>query len=449
LKDEPKSISERATRFLAVDMKDRLKSAFNRSATGPAPASDTPLAEDAPDYSAMFAHRSPAAQKKTPISAPLTQTQLAEPTSSVTMRSPERQIAHDIEEAQIVGGAGNDPSNSPAWEAVSLKTRKVEAAAEGRRAAAPEIASDTDAAALFNGSKPANADRKVSPPPAPKAMLDSAAVAKPATEIKPVVKEEATPSIGEPRSPAVEVASSKHEEPVAPKSKFRFFNDSAESVRLKVEKRPEERPAPEPPPASTVSQAVTPPARPESRPVEIKPPSTQAAATLAARAPEPVELPKDINRVTTEAVAAQPVTSGQPNLKPQKENASMDAKGQENENGAGVKADSNAAGAAIAIERNSKFSGQLKFSGAIAIDGQVEGELVAERIVVHEGGVVNATVEGNTVVIAGNVKGDVYARNELEILPSGIVHGSVTAPAITVRRGGRVEGRCAIGVPRP
>ena len=125
----------------------------------------------------------------------------------------------------------------------------------------------------------------------------------------------------------------------------------------------------------------------------------------------------------------------------------MDAKAHETDNGtAAVKADGNVA--AIAIERNSKFSGQLKFSGAIAIDGQVEGELVAERVVVHEGGVVNATVEGNTVIIAGTVKGDIYARAELEILPSGVVHGSVTSPTISVRRGGRVEGRCAIGVPR-
>lgn len=127
----------------------------------------------------------------------------------------------------------------------------------------------------------------------------------------------------------------------------------------------------------------------------------------------------------------------------------MDAKGQETDNGAAVKTDGNAAASTIAIERNSKFSGQLKFSGAIAIDGQVEGELVAERIVVHEGGVVNATVEGNTVIIAGNVKGDIFARNELEILPSGVVNGSITSPTINVRRGGRVEGRCAIGVPRP
>ena len=105
----------------------------------------------------------------------------------------------------------------------------------------------------------------------------------------------------------------------------------------------------------------------------------------------------------------------------------MDAKGLESDNGAAVRTEG-ANVAAIAIERNSKFSGQLKFSGAIAIDGQVEGELVAERVVVHEGGVVNATIEGNVVIIAGNVKGDIFARNELEILPSGVVNGFGAEP---------------------
>ena len=120
----------------------------------------------------------------------------------------------------------------------------------------------------------------------------------------------------------------------------------------------------------------------------------------------------------------------------------------ESENGAAPQTEGNVSLAAFAIERNSKFSGQLKFAGAVTIDGQVEGEVSAERIVVHEGGLVIASIDATTVVIGGTVKGDIRAHGELEILASGIVDGSVTAPAITVRRGARVEGRCTIGVPR-
>jgi cytoskeletal protein CcmA (bactofilin family) len=446
LKEEPKSISERATRFLAVDMKDRLKSAFNRGSGGNAPESEAPRVDDTPDYSSIFAHRAQAAQKKPPAPAPANQPLLAEPPTSVTMRNPARQIAHDIEEAQIVAGPGEEAAGSPVWEAVSLKTRKAEVAPEVRRAAAPEIATETQPRVDIAGvGKPSTVVSK----PTTTSALDPAAVAKPVAEAKPIVREDIKPSMQEAGAPAVEVTSSKREDPVAPKSKFRFFNDSAESVRLKVEKRPEERPAAEPAATATAQPAAAQPARPEPKPVEVKAQSVPAPSAGIVRTPEPVEQSKSVDKAPTQAAAVAPAASEQPNFKPQKENASMDAKGQEIDNGAAAKADGNGTGAAIAIERNSKFSGQLKFSGAIAIDGQVEGELVAERIVVHEGGVVNATIEGNTVVIAGNVKGDVYARNELEILPSGVVHGSVTSPAINVRRGGRVEGRCAIGVPRP
>jgi cytoskeletal protein CcmA (bactofilin family) len=450
LKDVTKIISERATRFLPVDMKDRLRSAFNRNAANTPPTDAR--AEEVPDYSAIFnANKAPSDQKKPRFDGPLVsgpedQTQLAEPLSSVTMRNPARQIAHDIEEAEIVvEQSGDGPAATPGWEAASLKTRKAETPVELRQASTtPEVANDVpDYSAIFKTNKSATA---VEPKAEERKPLSSA-------EVKPVFKEEVKP-VKEDSKPQPEIEaksdSSKHEEVVAQKPKFRFFGDfnSTESVRLKVDKRTEERPAAGP--TASSGNQHTQPVQSEPKSAEVKARSTQehVAAGFAYEA-KPLEQPKDAHRGMTEAVALRPATSDQANINLQKENPSMDAKGHESENGATVRTDGNGSAAAIAIERNSKFSGQLKFSGAIAIDGQVEGELVAERVVVHEGGVVNATVEGNTVVIAGTVKGDIYARNELEILPSGVVHGSVTAPAINVRRGGRVEGRCAIGVPRP
>lgn len=485
MKDVTKIISERATRFLPVDMKDRLKSAFNRNSGNTTPANQP--AEDVPDYSAIFNANKPAAgEKKSRFAGPLDQTQIAEPTNSVTMRNPERQISHDnIEEAEIVTEASVQPAAnaeaatpSVGSEAAWLKTkRKVDAPAEPHDASvASDIADDApDYSAIFKGSKPKTAEKNserahfeasapVSPPIKP-AVEPKVEEARPtfAAELKSVSRAEVTPaSREESRKPEVEVHAPQHEEAQRPKP--RFFNgdfNSTESVRLKVEKRNDERPGAEAVATSIDAQARQ-PSQSESRPAETKPRSEERPAPTPIQVHEarPVERPKDAPRAMPETVALRPATPEPPktnlqansnlqraNSNLQKENASMDAKGQESDNGAAARTEG-ANVAAIAIERNSKFSGQLKFSGAIAIDGQVEGELVAERIVVHEGGVVNATVEGNTVVIAGNVKGDVYARNELEILPSGVVHGSVTAPAINVRRGGRVEGRCAIGVPR-
>jgi cytoskeletal protein CcmA (bactofilin family) len=440
-----------------------------------------------PDYSAIFnANKSAGDQKKSHFAGPLDQTQLAEPNASRTMRDPARQITNDnIEEAEIVteptsepalsasAPAASTPASSNGWESASLKSsHKVDAPAEAPRPTS-HIAEDApDYSAIFKGSKPRPAESAptrphfdiTAPSPEPREDRDPQFAA----ELKPSTKPASAPPpwMEEPRKTGVAHPAT-HEEP-AQKPKPRFFNgdfNSTESVRLKVDKRPEERPAVEATTSAVSPRAHEPaPSQPKAvespklveqpKPTETKPLPEERPAPVQAQEPSrPAPAPKEAPRSMPETVAIRPAafettkTNVQPNPKVQKETASMDAKGHESDNGAAVRTEG-ASVAAIAIERNSKFSGQLKFSGAIAIDGQVEGELVAERVVVHEGGVVNATVEGNTVVIAGNVKGDVYARNELEILPSGVVNGSVTAPAINVRRGGRVEGRCSIGVPR-
>jgi len=101
--------------------------------------------------------------------------------------------------------------------------------------------------------------------------------------------------------------------------------------------------------------------------------------------------------------------------------------------------------ATIAIDKNSKFTGHLKFAGTIAVDGTVEGEVVAEKVVVHDGGAVNAKVESDSVMVAGTVKGDIFAKKEIEVAASGNLTGNVTAPAFLVRPGGSFEGKCSIG----
>jgi cytoskeletal protein CcmA (bactofilin family) len=452
LKDVSKLISEQATRFLPVDMKNRLKSAFNRNTANNGPGNPPVIDEDVPDYSAIFnANKSPNTQKKprydgSLVDAPIEQPPLAESASTASVKP---QIIHDIEEAVIVTEPVSAPAPRPEWEAASLKPRKADRTGDAlisrdRKSAEPP--NDVpDYSAIFKSSKPKTTEVKP-PRPQPDAASFDRVTQKPTiltTSALPKAEDTKLAASAEMNDETLEF-----EEVVPQKPKARFFNEfnSTESVRLKVEKRSDERSTEESKPtpwfgAGTVPHDPT----PESNPVEVSEripdkPLTTGVAYLE----KAYEQEGDAYRGATQTVAIRPVSSEPVKINFQKENAAMDAKGHESENGATAKTE----GAAISIERNSKFSGQLKVSGAIAIDGQVEGELSAERIVVHEGGVVNATVEGNTVVIAGTVKGDIYARNELEILPSGVVHGSVTAPAISVRRGGRVEGRCAIGVPR-
>jgi cytoskeletal protein CcmA (bactofilin family) len=381
LKDGSK-ISYQATRFLPVDMKDRLKSAFNRNSNSAAARDDEP-AEDS-DFTAIFnPSRSSHEQLKPPV---------LDRIHSVNSlaRNPARQVAADVEEAEIIGEADSEPTDSTQ---------------SGHDEQLPGLG-------VTVGE------------PAPISLTSNAS------------------------RPTIEAQSDtlKRGESVSNKSKSRFFGDfsSTESVRLKVEKRNEKRP--EPVSAAFNVAAI---ARSESRTAELTILGAERGARPAfALETEPGDHPNGNNRID-EGVVLQTAASKPAHINLLEEYDAMEANEHESGNGAVVPGDSGTSAPTFAIERNSKFSGQLKFSGAITIEGQVDGELIAEKIVIHEGGIVHASVNGNTVVIGGMVKGDVCANHQLEILPTGVVDGSVTAPAIIVRRGARVEGLCAIGVPRP
>jgi hypothetical protein len=102
LKDGSKTISERATRFLPVDMKDRLKSAFNRNSVN---APERAVSDDAPDYAVIFGNtRAPATQASPRLN-------LAAGAGVDAMRTAPRQVVPDIEEAEIV--AESQPEAAP------------------------------------------------------------------------------------------------------------------------------------------------------------------------------------------------------------------------------------------------------------------------------------------------------------------------------------------------
>ena len=60
------------------------------------------------------------------------------------------------------------------------------------------------------------------------------------------------------------------------------------------------------------------------------------------------------------------------------------------------------------LGKGTKITGKLVFEGAGRIEGQVDGEISAQDVLtVGEGALVNAKIAGTTVVIEGQVTGDV------------------------------------------
>lgn len=98
------------------------------------------------------------------------------------------------------------------------------------------------------------------------------------------------------------------------------------------------------------------------------------------------------------------------------------------------------------LGKGSSVTGKLAFSGAVAIDGRIEGEITAqEALVIGESAVVNAHISGNSVVITGRVTGDITARKRVEIRAPGRLFGNITTPRLVIEEGVVFEGHCSMG----
>ena len=98
------------------------------------------------------------------------------------------------------------------------------------------------------------------------------------------------------------------------------------------------------------------------------------------------------------------------------------------------------------LDASTDFSGKLRCTESLRIDGRVEGEVHCEHaVVVGESGVVHASIEADSVVIAGQVKGDINARSKITLDKTACVTGDLCTPGIVIQEGAKLEGRIMIG----
>jgi len=92
------------------------------------------------------------------------------------------------------------------------------------------------------------------------------------------------------------------------------------------------------------------------------------------------------------------------------------------------------------------LKGELRCSESLRIDGRVEGEVHCEQtLTVGERGCVIAAIDGDTVVIAGEVQGDITARSKITLERTARVTGDLCTPGIVIQEGATLEGRIMIG----
>jgi cytoskeletal protein CcmA (bactofilin family) len=91
-------------------------------------------------------------------------------------------------------------------------------------------------------------------------------------------------------------------------------------------------------------------------------------------------------------------------------------------------------------------TGELRCGESLRIDGKVKGEIHGDQLItIGDKGVVHAAIESDTVVIAGEVQGDIKARRKITLESTARVIGDLSTPGIVIQEGARLEGRIVIG----
>jgi cytoskeletal protein CcmA (bactofilin family) len=94
------------------------------------------------------------------------------------------------------------------------------------------------------------------------------------------------------------------------------------------------------------------------------------------------------------------------------------------------------------LGRGSEFDGKLTFEGTVRVDGKFTGTIVTNDVlVIGEGAKVSAEITCGTIIIHGEVNGNVKARTAVEMHAPAKVHGNVETPALMVERGVVFEGQ--------
>ena len=102
----------------------------------------------------------------------------------------------------------------------------------------------------------------------------------------------------------------------------------------------------------------------------------------------------------------------------------------------------NTAGSTSLLSRSVKIEGEILGEENLHIDGRIKGAVrLNGDVLIGNAGIVEAEIEAENVIIQGQVTGNVTARQQLEIQPSGKLIGDCTARSIDIKEGAVFEGR--------
>ena len=97
------------------------------------------------------------------------------------------------------------------------------------------------------------------------------------------------------------------------------------------------------------------------------------------------------------------------------------------------------------LGEGSEFNGKLAFEGTVRLDGKFSGEIFSPGIlIVGESAIVKADIHVNTLILSGELTGNIEAKSRVEIHAPGKLYGNIVSPVLVIDEGVIFEGSCTM-----
>ncbi len=93
----------------------------------------------------------------------------------------------------------------------------------------------------------------------------------------------------------------------------------------------------------------------------------------------------------------------------------------------------------LRISADTTLTGEIRNCKRLDVFGTVEGDVMANEVVVHEGGHLLGRLRTDTAEVKGRLEGDVVVRNLIAIRSSGVVQGDVRYGRMALESGGELS----------
>jgi cytoskeletal protein CcmA (bactofilin family) len=92
------------------------------------------------------------------------------------------------------------------------------------------------------------------------------------------------------------------------------------------------------------------------------------------------------------------------------------------------------------------IEGKIEGTGNVRVAGNFKGDIhVQGNLTIEQGAKITGSVRANTVIVSGELEGNIDVATRVELLQTGVLNGDLKAGSLTVAAGSRMRGRAEFG----